>query len=252
MVLCLAALTDTASFIDTSLIDQLIKEGYFKYPIGKEGREMKMVALRLFITVACMFMSPYVLYGQQAEAPIYKDGDWWRVKVEIKRPAGVSIGGPQLGGFSEYLVKIEAGKPRVFGMRGDEPKEVDAPNIVSLALGVPEWRGDLLKFPIGVGHTWSARFPFQLPGLRQQWANAQYEVQSWEDVQTPKGGFEAFKIVMSVPGSPTPQKGAITARVATYYYSPKVKAIVYFREHSPPKSPEALTTSTLVDFNVSQ
>jgi hypothetical protein len=37
-------------------------------------------------------------HAQQAEAPVYKDGDWWRVKVDVVRPPGVSIAGPQAGG----------------------------------------------------------------------------------------------------------------------------------------------------------
>jgi hypothetical protein len=157
-----------------------------------------------------------------------------------------------LGGFPEYLVKIDKGKFKVFGARGEQHKEIEAPNIVSVVLGRPDWRGDLLKFPMYVGLTWSSRFSIQLPGLPLRWAGAQYEVHSWEKIQTGKGELEAFKIVMSVPGSPIPQKGSITARVATYYYSPKLKAIVDFREKSPPNSPEAVTSSTLVDFNVVQ
>ena len=211
---------------------------------------MKTVALRLFIIVAWMFMSTYVLYGQQAEAPIYKDGDWWRVKLDVARPAGVSVGGPQLGGFSEYLVKVDARNMKVFGIRGTEAKEIEAPDIVSVVLGRPAWRGDLLKFPMHVGFIWASQFPFQLPGLPKRWAQAQYEVQSWEKMKAPKGELDAFKIVMTVQGSPAPQKGSITARLATYYYSPLIKGIVYFREESPPKEPEAVTTSSLIDFNI--
>lgn len=209
---------------------------------------------RLFtaFVAASLLLLPHAVLAQRSETPVYQDGDWWRVKVEGTRPVGVSVAGPQLGGFTEYLVKVDSGKFRVFGIRGEQHSEIEAPNIISLVLGRPDWRGELLKFPMGVGLTWSSQFPFQLPGLRQRWANAQYEVHSWEKIKAVKGELEAFKIVMDVPGPSVPQKGSITARVATYYYSPKTKAIVYFREESPPKSPEAATSSVLVDFNVGQ
>ncbi|MBI3000744.1 MAG: hypothetical protein HYY46_20185 [Deltaproteobacteria bacterium] len=205
-----------------------------------------------FVVALLLLMIPHALLAQQTEAPVYQDGDWWRVKVGVTRPSGVAVGGPQLSGYPEYMVKVDSGRFRVFGIRGEQHNEIEAPNIVSLVAGRPEWRGELLMFPMHVGLTWSSRFPFQLPGLRQRWASAQYEVHSWETIKTVKGELEAFKIVMDVPGLPVPQKGSITARVATYYYSPKTKAIVYFREESPPKSPEAITAATLVDFNVGQ
>jgi len=208
--------------------------------------------LSIFVAASLLPILPRASLAQQSEAPVYQEGNWWRVKVEVTRPTGVSVGGPQLGGFPEYLVKVDQGKFRVFGIRGEQHSEIEAPNIVSLVSGRPDWRGDLVKFPLHVGLTWSSQFPFQLPGLRQQWASAQYEVQSWEKIKTVKGELEAFKIVMNVAGSPVPRKGSMTARVAIYYYSPKLKAIVYFREKSPPNSPEAVTSSTLVDFDVGQ
>ena len=207
---------------------------------------MKKVALPLLIAVSSMLMLPNLLYSQQAEAPVYKDGDWWRVKVEVARPFGVSVGGPQLGGFPEYLVRVEGGKFKVFGIREDQRKEIDSATVVSLVLGRPGWRGDLLKFPMRAGHSWSTQFSLQLPGLARQ-ETAQYEIESWEKVKTPKGEFDAFKILMTIPER-TARVGRLPGRVITYYYSPQVKAIVYLREESPPKALEALTTSTLVDF----
>ncbi len=84
-----------------------------------------------------------------------KEGDWWRVKIEVARPEGVSVAGAQLGGFPEYRVQIDSGKERVFGLRGDISKEVEAPAIVSLVLGKKGWLGELLRFPLRVGSNWT-------------------------------------------------------------------------------------------------
>ena len=60
------------------------------------------------IGILTLILIPYSSDAQQAEAPVYKDGDWWRAKVEALRPTGVSVAGPQLGGFPEYIVKFES------------------------------------------------------------------------------------------------------------------------------------------------
>ena len=44
------------------------------------------------------FFVPLTSLAQQADAPVYKDGDWWRVEVDVARPAGVSVAGSQFGG----------------------------------------------------------------------------------------------------------------------------------------------------------
>jgi hypothetical protein len=190
---------------------------------------------------------PHISNAQQAQAPVYQDGDWWRIKVETVRPTGVSISGPQFGGFSEYIVKVESGSPKVFGISGEVSKELDAPPIVSLVLGKPGWRGELIKFPVRVGLSWSDRFQFQPRGLPMRWEEGRYEVQAWEKIKTPKGEFEAFKIVMTM-GVPTgPKSKGTSNRTTTYYYAPEAKAIVSFREDGT----ETKVVSKLIEFNVS-
>jgi hypothetical protein len=64
---------------------------------------MFTLALSMILVV---LLVPYPVNAQQAEAPVYKDGDWWRVKVDLSRPAGVSVA-PGLEQFPEYIVKFE-------------------------------------------------------------------------------------------------------------------------------------------------
>jgi hypothetical protein len=181
--------------------------------------------------------------AQQADVPVYRDGDWWRVKIDTVRPTGTSISGPQFGGFSEYIVRFESGNPKVFGVRGELSKELDARPIAAVVLGKPGWRGELIKFPVSVGLTWSDQFKFQPRGLPMRWEQARYEVQAWEKIKTPRGEFDGFKITMSF----TVKKGT-SSRATTYYYVPEVKAIVSFHE----EGSDTNVVSTLVDFNVSK
>lgn len=188
----------------------------------------------------------YLSSAQQAEAPVYRDGDWWRIKVGTVRPAGVSISGPQLGGFPEYIVKFEAGSQKVFGIRGEMSKELDAPPIIALVLGKSGWRGELVKFPVRVGLSWSDRFQFQPRGLPSRWEQGRYEVQAWEKIKTPKGEFEAFRIIMTMAVPTGPKSEGTSNRTTTYYCAPGVKAIVSFNE----EGSETNVLSTLVEFNV--
>jgi hypothetical protein len=200
-----------------------------------------------FLTVVAVFFCPSLSPAQQAEAPTYKDGDWWRVKVDIVRPTGVSVSGPQLGGFPEYLVRFENGNAKVTGARGEEMKEVEGSGIIPLVLGKSGWRGELLRFPLRVGVKWSDRFQHQPRGLPVQWAEGQYEVQAWEKIKIPKGEFDAFKIVLtsSVAGGPK-AKGRPLQLNCAYFYAPVIKAIVSLNE----VLPDASVTSTVVDFKL--
>jgi len=191
---------------------------------------------------------PYSSSAQQADAPVYRDGDWWRVKIDTVRPTGVAISGPQFGGFPEYIVRFESGNPKVFGVRGELSKELDAPPIAAIVLGKPGWRGELIKFPVSVGLTWTDQFQFQPRGLPMRWEQGQYVVQAWEKIKTPRGEFDAFKITMTMTVPTGPKSKGTSSRISTYYYVPEVKAIVSFQE----EGSETNVVSTLVDFNVSK
>jgi hypothetical protein len=200
------------------------------------------------IRILVILLLSYSSYAQEVEAPVYRDGDWWRVKVEVARPAGVSVGGPQaLESFPEYVVKIETGKPKVFGVRENETKEIDSLPIISLVLGKPGWLGQLLKFPMRVGLTWTDRFQFQPIGAQIRWEEGRYEVQAWERIKTLKGDFDAFKILMHMT-APTGATGKGTeVRTRTYYYAPDIKAIA-----SVHTSGTASVASTLIDFSLAK
>ena len=205
-------------------------------------------ALGLIGILTFLFI-PNSSYAQQAEAPVYKDGDWWRVKVDVVRPAGVSVSGPVLERFPEYIVKFESNKPKVFGVQGNETVEVDLPVVIPLVLGRPGWLGDMLKFPLRVGLTWSDRVKFQPPGMQMRSVEAKYEVQAFEKIKTPKSEFDAFKVVMtmSVPKGPKPL-APTEVRTHTYYYAPDVKAIATFHT----SATELSIASMLIDFSLAK
>lgn len=193
--------------------------------------------MQTLIVVACLFVPMQISYGQQADAPVYKDGDWWRVKVEVSYPGGISRAGRCEERYSEYTVKIEHGKPKVYGVKGSTQEEIDCPTVEAQLLDSgPETRG-FLKFPLDVGRSWPFRYLRPNPGGRARWTDVESKAISFEKVKTLKGEQDAFKIkrVISKDSS------------EIYFYSPRAKAIVLFDR----KTDAVNRFITLVDFGVS-
>jgi hypothetical protein len=201
---------------------------------------MKRTDILLFLAFLVVVF-PCNLYGQQAENPAYKDGEWWKIRREVIRGGGAHVSGVCSEIYPEYLLRIEAGKRNVFGVKGDQLEPIDCPLIIARVLG-----GRDVKFPIRVGLAWSDRRTRQIPGSRPVSMDYKYEVKSWEKVQTPKGEFDAFKIVRSFLISPPKGPSPGRWQSETYFYAPSVKAIVlYIIDEELIKA-----TSALVDFNV--
>jgi hypothetical protein len=200
------------------------------------------------IAILSIVLLPYFAYSQQAEAPVYKDGDSWRVKVEETLPPGASASGRCFTEYTEYLVKIVGHQPRVFGVDGNRYKPINCPLIVLQLLGKSvlerdkEIPGAYLKFPIHVGLAWSSRFYLD---IMRQWIDARYEVQAWERIRTANNKVDAFRIVMTFNVS---RRVRSSERVNTYYYSPKLKAIILFRDED--EEIGFVRTMTLVNSNV--
>lgn len=175
---------------------------------------------------------PTQIVGPQAQTPLYKDGDWWKVKAELEFLEGLSRSGRCDEDYSEYLVKIQKGIPTVYGIEGTSQEEIECPLVEARLLGTGESAHQRLKFPLTLGKTWRVSY-------RRGRTEREQKVLAWEKIQTSKGEFDAFKISRE-------RLGVYRPSVQTYYYAPKVKAIVLYQS-------EARNTRrkiTLVDFNV--
>src|SRR3989304_7257175 len=111
---------------------------------------MKAIVSTLLLTVWLVCLLPYALYGQQAEAPVYKDGDWWRLKVENVFKAGVPRSGRCNELYPEYLVKIDQGKPKVFSVSDNKEEEIRCSGIANELLNIGQEAGRYLKFPLAL------------------------------------------------------------------------------------------------------
>ena len=175
------------------------------------------------------------------EAPVYKEGDWWRVKVDTVFKPGISRTGRCDEAYPEYVVKIDQGKPKIFSVSGNKEEEIDCPTIANELLNVGPEAGRYLKFPLAVNNSWT----FQGTGRGPRGPirfNENLKVQAWEKIKSPRGELDAFRIEASYS---TPFGGDV---VTAFHYSPTIKCIVSFNL----VTPAVARTVTLVDFNVSQ
>jgi len=178
------------------------------------------------------------------KAPVYKNGDWWKVKFDRKRSGqGLSC----QSNYSDYLLEIQEGKPKLYGINGTNKEEFDCPRVEDGILGKITRK---LKFPLRVGDSWNHKFlRVGLKARLRQRVAYEYKVLGWERVQTPRGVFAAFKLRSFLAYR---QAGHEHEQIRIYYYSPKVKAIILYREiflHPPIIERDRIVT--VVDFNVS-
>ena len=172
----------------------------------------------------------------QAQTPLYKDGDWWKVKAEIEYLGGESRSGRCDEDYSEYLVKIQKGIPTVYGIEGTSQEEIECPLVEARLLGTGYSGHQRLQFPLTLGKTWTASYKRKFASRKTE---TEQKVLTWEKIRTAKGEFDAFKISREILTRLSPA-------VVTYYYAPKVKAIVLYQW----ETRSSRMKITLVDFNV--
>jgi hypothetical protein len=202
-------------------------------------------------SVFCFFfLWASMSFSQQVAAPVYKEGDWWKIKVEVRYATGISKSGYCEEAYSEYMIKIDQDQKKVYGIKDEKQEELDCREILEQLLGIetdaePNFQ-KLLVYPLAVGKTWTAQVfekrerKFPKTGMSNRWLNLEYKVLAWENLKTPKRELGTFKIEVS--GWPWGQQPP------TYYYSPDAKAIVRLREQK-----ERVTRIiTLLDYSVSK
>ena len=206
----------------------------------------------LLLTIFCFpFLLASISYGQSVQAPVYKNGDWWKIKVEVRLGSGISKSGPCDMLYSEYLIKVNQDKMSVFGMQDSKQEELDCPEIVADLTGIDQPDAvssrNPVSFPMALGRSWKARYAEQREQRRTRmrsstvkWVDLEFKVTGSEKIQTPKGELEALKIeVLGWPWGKQPP---------TYYYSPEVKTIVRSRE----AKERNIRIVTLIDYSVNK
>jgi hypothetical protein len=215
----------------------------------KAVKDIFMKKTGVLSSVFCFFfLWASMSFSQQVAAPVYKEGNWWKIKVEVRYGTGVSKSGYCEESYSQYMVKVDQDQKKVYGIKDEKQEQLDCPDILEQLLGIETEPNSqkYLAYPLAVGKTWIAQVAEERERKARtkranvRWLNLEYKVLAWEILKTPKGELGTFKIEVS--GWPWGQQPP------TYYYSPDAKAIVRLREQK-----ERVTRIvTLLDYSVSK
>ena len=174
-----------------------------------------------FTMVAISLLADVNAFSQeQAEAPTFKDGDFWQFRV--REWDWITQRSNALNGL--YEVSYSQGRVEVFEVIADQKANLGRrPSELLALLGLsknPGFEHDL-KFPLSVGQKWNHDYRTKIVGTRDLHARrVEFQVLGVEDVTTPAGTFRAFKIVKEDWSGPT------SRWVTTYYYSPDTGSVV--------------------------
>ena len=187
---------------------------------------MRRIALYLAVATVCFATLASLFAQEQAQAPVYKDGDFWWYRVAGRI----------------YELTIIAGKLKIFDPKPDQKIPVEgerAEELVNL-VGAGQGQKEFLEFPLSVGKEWTARYDTGKQvhtkggGTQAVMRSAENKVTGIEDVTTAAGTFRAFKIQRREI-----QRGKESIS-GSLYYSPETRSVVKYEYGFPGKATKVM------------
>ena len=169
---------------------------------------MKNVSATLTVVLVALFV-PWLAYSQEAKAPVYKDGDWWKIKYKVTHG---SVPRYCIFKYSEYVVKIVKGKAKVYRVQGTSQKRLGCSKVRHDLMGTANEYDEYaksLRFPLDVGKNWKKRISREM-GRRTKWIDQKVKVLGLEKVQLAGGEVEAYKLTRSYTFFSSRVKGELT------------------------------------------
>lgn len=186
-----------------------------------------------------LLLAAFNVFGQeQAEAPKYKNGDFWHFRGAERE--GFTHTTDALHG--DYKVRYSERKLKVFKLEAGQElelsegdgQELEFPEgdktyqirVLRRMLAVRQDALQYLQFPLFVGKKWTGSYRTRLRGAGPRLYTHQMEnhVSGIEEVTTQAGTIAAFKIERQV------WRGQFRTWL-TYFYSPLTKSIVKYSYH---------------------
>ncbi len=118
---------------------------------------MKNVSAILTVALLALFL-PILAHGREVVSPVYKDGDWWKIKYKVTE--GSALTSSCKYEYSEYVVKIVNGKALVYGVQGTSQDRLKCSGVAYDVMGTADEYDEFaksLRFPLDVGKNWKKR-----------------------------------------------------------------------------------------------
>ena len=201
-----------------------------------------MKKIGTFLTFTLLLLLSTISFGQeQAEQPVYKDGEFWQFRVTRK--------GYQISDTSrtdgDYEVRFVGGDRKVYELTTAGQKvdaTGDSVDALKRLTGHQDER-QRLEFPLLVGKRWKNDYR-NISGRNTISHNVETSVVGAEDVTTPAGVFRAFKIERLDIARASRGKN-------TSWYSPQTRSIVKaINETEGGAQPGAKVETELIKFGL--
>lgn len=201
-----------------------------------------MKKIGTFLTFTLSLLLSTISFGQeQAEQPVYKDGDFWQFRVTRK--------GYQISDTSraegDYEVRFVGGDRKVYELTaGGQKAEASGASVDALKwIAGHQDEKQRLEFPLFVGKKWANDYR-ETVGRNTILHNVRNSVVGVEDVTTPAGVFRVFKIErVDIFGITR------TKNTSLNLYSPQTRSMVKSTSESEGGlSPGAKTEAELIKF----
>ena len=188
----------------------------------RESYKMKRMVACLGTALICLAGLTALIAEEKAQAPSYRDGDYWWYRVAGKI----------------YELTIVAGKLKIYDPKPDGKIEVEGEpaNALSGMIAVGEPDKELVQFPLFVGKEWSHRYDTGKQGRPRKFGtvavtqSVESRATGIEDITTPAGSFRAFKIERNET------KRGRESMSGFVYYSPETRSVVKYEYGFPGKA----------------
>ena len=180
---------------------------------------MKKEVIYLAMAIVLLLSAVIVRAQDKAQAPSFKNGDFWRFKVTVLSKAVGSSSNLLDDGI--YEVSYSSGQFGVFKLNGEQKEELVQNQTGGILSLIGRKNNRDIKFPLVVGQKWNYRYERTAVGARKSFeSNVTIEVSGAEQMTTGAGTFRTFKLEKDDRTGP---KGFWTT---VSYYSPETKSFV--------------------------
>ena len=180
---------------------------------------MKKEVIYLGMAIVLLLSAVIVRAQDKAQAPSFKNGDFWRFKVTVLSKAVGSSS--NLLGDGIYEVSYSSGQFGVFKLNGDQKEQLVQNQTGGILSLIGRKNNRDLKFPLTVGQKWDYRYERTAVGARKSFqSHVTIEVSGAEQMTTGAGTFRTFKLEKDDRAGP---QGVWTT---VSYYSPETKSVV--------------------------
>lgn len=178
-----------------------------------------MKSVLLFLVAGMLLIPAFKVFGQEAQAPVYKEGECWLFRSVSKNYQGYVSGDLALPVNGDHKICFLGRK--FLEVDGGTKSQISPSSLWNNILYMRENR--YLKFPLIVGQKRTAEFETRIRGTnRHERRTSESSILGIEDITSSAGAYQTFKIEKN------DWCGGKSCGRWIYFYSPQTKSVVKY------------------------